>query len=386
MPVRFASSTMASCIAALSPPSSAKPEEMITAFLTPAAAHCSSAPSTARAGNDDDGEIDRLRRHRRDRRIAFQPVDLAVVGIDRIESCPEIRSCAASPSSRPGIFSDRARRRSARCIAARTGCRADAASRQSRWLRNVAVVNQSTSLSWLLRGVRAFRRAQTLIATSRNVTPPSSTHRRRRRSRLPSRGVETLRPTSTTSNVSPLMSHRWRPSRSGSRIGQLQFRLAVGRRRAARSRASGPNARPAPADPGSAFPRRSSACVTSLRIDRLPVRPGRRIGPAECRRCPGVVEFDEGGAAVARMQLHAVIGRVVDLVGDAHADVPRRACRARRDRRSRRSPCSRHGRRSCRESGPPRCRAGSAPPPPAGWCRPAAARFPGHICATLPSR
>ncbi|MGY2939777.1 hypothetical protein ACVWZ6_009379 [Bradyrhizobium sp. GM6.1] len=50
MPVRLASPAIASCIAALSPPSSAKPEEMITAFFTPAAAHCSSAASTARAG------------------------------------------------------------------------------------------------------------------------------------------------------------------------------------------------------------------------------------------------------------------------------------------------------------------------------------------------
>ena len=47
IPVRFASATMASCMAALSPPSSANPEEMMTAFLTPTAAHCSSAPSTA---------------------------------------------------------------------------------------------------------------------------------------------------------------------------------------------------------------------------------------------------------------------------------------------------------------------------------------------------
>ena len=60
MPVRLASAAISSCIAALSPPSSAKPEEMITAFLTPAAAHCSSAPSTALGRNDDDGEIDRL--------------------------------------------------------------------------------------------------------------------------------------------------------------------------------------------------------------------------------------------------------------------------------------------------------------------------------------
>ena len=50
MPVRLASAAIASCIAALSPPSSAKPEEMMMAFLTPTAAHCSSAPSTARAG------------------------------------------------------------------------------------------------------------------------------------------------------------------------------------------------------------------------------------------------------------------------------------------------------------------------------------------------
>jgi len=59
MPVFLASATMASCIAVLSPPSSAKPDEMITAFLTPTAAHCSSAVSTARAGMMIDGEIDR---------------------------------------------------------------------------------------------------------------------------------------------------------------------------------------------------------------------------------------------------------------------------------------------------------------------------------------
>ena len=46
IPVRLAIATIWSCIAALSPPSSAKPEEMITQFLTPAAAHSSSAPIT----------------------------------------------------------------------------------------------------------------------------------------------------------------------------------------------------------------------------------------------------------------------------------------------------------------------------------------------------
>ena len=50
MPVRFAIATIWSCMPAESPPSSAKPEEMITAFFTPAAAHSSSAPTTARAG------------------------------------------------------------------------------------------------------------------------------------------------------------------------------------------------------------------------------------------------------------------------------------------------------------------------------------------------
>ena len=126
MPVFFASATMASCIAVLSPPSSAKPDEMITAFLTPTAAHCSSAPSTARAGNDDDGEIDRLA-DIRDRRIAFQPVDIAVIRIDRIESCREIRSCAASTAAAPEFSRDRARRRSGRCWRARRSYRADAA-------------------------------------------------------------------------------------------------------------------------------------------------------------------------------------------------------------------------------------------------------------------
>ena len=52
--------TIASCIAALSPPSSANPEEMITAFLTPTAAHCSERAEHRARRNDDDGEIDRL--------------------------------------------------------------------------------------------------------------------------------------------------------------------------------------------------------------------------------------------------------------------------------------------------------------------------------------
>ena len=111
----------------------------------------------------------------------------------------------------------------------------------------------------------------------------------------------------------------------------------------------------------------------------LPVRTGRRIGAQNIVAAVGVVELDEGRAAVARVQLHAVIGRMRDHVGGAHADRRWRACRARRDRRSRRSPCSRRGRRSCRESVPPRCPAGTAPPLPAGWCRPAAARSPGRI-------
>ena len=111
----------------------------------------------------------------------------------------------------------------------------------------------------------------------------------------------------------------------------------------------------------------------------LPVRPRRRIGPQHIVAAVGVIELDERRAAIARVQLHAVIGRVRDHVGGAHADRRWRACRARRDRRSRRSPCSRRGRRSCRGSAPPRCPAGTAPPLPAGWCRPAAARSPARI-------
>ena len=53
----------------------------------------------------------------------------------------------------------------------------------------------------------------------------------------------------------------------------------------------------------------------------LPVRAGRRIGSQNIVAAIGVVEFDEGGAAIARMQLHAAIGRMPDDVGDAHADL-----------------------------------------------------------------
>ena len=84
MPVFFASATMASCIAALSPPSSAKPDEMITAFLTPDGGALLERAEHRAGRNDDDGEVDRLP-DLRDRRIAFQPVDIAVIGIDRID-------------------------------------------------------------------------------------------------------------------------------------------------------------------------------------------------------------------------------------------------------------------------------------------------------------
>src|SRR3954463_15847887 len=53
----------------------------------------------------------------------------------------------------------------------------------------------------------------------------------------------------------------------------------------------------------------------------LPVRAGRRIGAENIVAALGVVEFDERGAAIARMQLHAVIGRMIDDVGDADADL-----------------------------------------------------------------
>ena len=76
----------------------------------------------------------------------------------------------------------------------------------------------------------------------------------------------------------------------------------------------------------------------------LPIRPGRRIGAEDVVAALGVVELDEGGAAIARMQLHAMIRRVVDHVGDADADRFRHGGRGRRDRRRRRSPCSRRGR------------------------------------------
>ena len=56
-----------------------------------------------------------------------------------------------------------------------------------------------------------------------------------------------------------------------------------------------------------------------LADELLPVRPRRRIRPQDVVAAVGVVELDEGGAAVARMELHAVIGRVVDDVGGAHA-------------------------------------------------------------------
>ena len=50
MPVRFASAAIPACAWTLSPPSSAKPEEMMMACLTPTAAQSSSTASTARAG------------------------------------------------------------------------------------------------------------------------------------------------------------------------------------------------------------------------------------------------------------------------------------------------------------------------------------------------
>src|SRR6185312_874534 len=51
----------------------------------------------------------------------------------------------------------------------------------------------------------------------------------------------------------------------------------------------------------------------------LPVGTGRRIGAEHVVAAVGVVELDEGGAAVAWMQLHAEIGRMRDAVCGAHA-------------------------------------------------------------------
>src|SRR5882724_891903 len=42
----------------------------------------------------------------------------------------------------------------------------------------------------------------------------------------------------------------------------------------------------------------------------LPVRARRRVWSEHIVAAVGVVELDEGGAAIARMQLHAMIGRV----------------------------------------------------------------------------
>ena len=50
MPVRRVTSTSAACMSPAAPPSSAKPELMISAFFTPARAHSSSAGATPAAG------------------------------------------------------------------------------------------------------------------------------------------------------------------------------------------------------------------------------------------------------------------------------------------------------------------------------------------------
>ena len=76
MPVRFASATIASCIAALSPPSSANPEEMITAFFTPSGRTLFERTEHRARGNDDDRKIDR-RTDIGDRFVAMKAVDLA---------------------------------------------------------------------------------------------------------------------------------------------------------------------------------------------------------------------------------------------------------------------------------------------------------------------
>ena len=51
----------------------------------------------------------------------------------------------------------------------------------------------------------------------------------------------------------------------------------------------------------------------------LPIGTGRRIRPQNVVAAVGVIELDEGSAAIARVQLHAVIRRVGDHIRRAHA-------------------------------------------------------------------
>ena len=82
MPVRRVTSTSAACISPAAPPSSAKPELMISAFLTPARAHSSNAGATPAAGIATSARSTCLT-HGADRGVAAQPLDLLIAGIDR---------------------------------------------------------------------------------------------------------------------------------------------------------------------------------------------------------------------------------------------------------------------------------------------------------------
>ena len=89
-------------MAPASPGSSAKPEEMIAAALTPALPHASSLRGDELCRNDQDGEID-LPRAITDRRISLEPLHLAVAAADRIDrpgvgvQFHELENAAAKP-------------------------------------------------------------------------------------------------------------------------------------------------------------------------------------------------------------------------------------------------------------------------------------------------
>ncbi len=319
--------------------------------------------------NDDDGEIDRLA-DIGDRRIAFQPVDIAVVGIDRIELARDSRSCAASTAAGPESSPDRAMRRSGRCCRARRSCRADAALRDG----PLILVWRSMSLDAVQSSSSSCRAAQRpsegdspvsaslrgSLRSHRRMTESVSGRSRRERKRYAAeqeRIARHLQPfalaasrtcaMSATLNVSPLMISLAPLTKRKLQLGSfssgspLSFLLdgnpddlapVLGERLRLRALHLDPDQR-----------------LRHILADRfLPVRAGRRIGPQNIVAAIGVVELDEGGAAIARMQLHAVIGRVSRSRWRCARRLPWRACRARRDRRSRRSPCSRRGRRSCR--------------------------------------
>src|SRR4051794_29579823 len=50
----------------------------------------------------------------------------------------------------------------------------------------------------------------------------------------------------------------------------------------------------------------------------LPIGTSRRVCTEDVVAALGMVELNEGGAAIARMKLHAVIGRMIDYIGDTH--------------------------------------------------------------------